>query len=434
MTRPHADRTDDRLADYFTGATEPADVSAIFPLQQARSPIQAMQALFGGTEAAVIVRLLVLREVGGRGEHPFWTAAELRTRFPYLAESKLENVIGHLRERDLLAWDPETSRYSLSPLARMVISALGVLFRLGNEGSELGYIAGQLAASSISGRVSEEDLQHLLSRLTELKDEFERAILSGSESRIRAAEAKFKSAMRWVDKGSEVLERIQQSELDGSAHRVAQKIGLAQSELLRMSGAFQRALNRLESQKVHLGATGLSSSDVTHWLRGLDLPHLRDLASGAVAPVLKFEFVLGDVALDIAEYELIDRQRPERMHVPLPPAVDAASVDGVEIEQPDWQHLQEWNAELSTATEGSALEHAVPRGDYTRSSYRLSLLGLLGDAESASVEGPLADFAKLECRPAWTGQVASVGRDGVAEMSAGHIEHGDSVRRRTRGS
>lgn len=47
--------------------------------------------------------------------------------------------------------------------------------------------------------MSEEDLQHLLSRLIELKDEFERAILSGSEYRIRAAEAKFKSAMHWVE-------------------------------------------------------------------------------------------------------------------------------------------------------------------------------------------------------------------------------------------
>jgi len=434
VTRPYADRTDERLADYFTGATEPADVSALFPLQQARSSIQAMQALFGGTEAAVMVRLLVLREVGGRGEQPFWTAGELRARFPYLAEAKLENIIGHLRERGLLAWDPETSRYSLSPPGRMLISALALLFRLSDEGSELGYIASQLAASSVSGRVSEENLQHLLSRLTELKDEFERAILSGSESRIRAAEAKFKSAMRWVDKGSEVLERIQQSELDGPAHRVAQKIGLAQSELLRMSGAFQRALNRLESQKVHLGATGLSSSDVARWLRGLDLQRLRDLASGAVAPVPAFEFVLGDIALDVAEYELIDRTRPERMHAPLPPAVDAASVDEVEVEQPDWQHLQEWHVELSAATAGSALERVVPSGDYARSSYRLSLLGLLGDAESAGVAGPLADFARLERRPAWTGEVAAIGRDGVAEMSAGRIEHGGSTKGGLRGS
>lgn len=55
MSRPNTHRTDERLADYFTGATEPADVSALFLLQQARASIQATQALFGGTEAAVLV-------------------------------------------------------------------------------------------------------------------------------------------------------------------------------------------------------------------------------------------------------------------------------------------------------------------------------------------------------------------------------------------
>jgi hypothetical protein len=103
-----------------------------------------------------MVRLLVLREVGRRGERPFWTAGELCARFPYMAEAKRENIIGHLRERGLLAWDPETSRYSLSKLGRMGISALAVLFRLGDEGSELGYIAGQLAASNVSGHTARE--------------------------------------------------------------------------------------------------------------------------------------------------------------------------------------------------------------------------------------------------------------------------------------
>lgn len=51
MSRPNADGTHERLADYFTDATEPADVSALFLPQQARSSIQAMQTLFGGRAA-----------------------------------------------------------------------------------------------------------------------------------------------------------------------------------------------------------------------------------------------------------------------------------------------------------------------------------------------------------------------------------------------
>ena len=415
------DLTGERLADYFREGIDPVDVTALHTLHQARHQLQAMQALFAGTEAALLVRLLVLREVGTRGEQPYWAPAELRGQFPYLDSAKLDNIILHLRSRGLLAWDDETQRYSLSPLGRMVIAALSVLLRFSDEGSELGYLVSQLAASRAVGRVSQAELQHLLSRLTEHKDEFERAILSGSEARIRDARRRFESAIRWVERGSEVMQTISQDPLDGPAHRVAQSIGRAQSELLRMSGAFQRALNKLESQKVHLGATGLSSSDINTWLRTVSVYDLAGLAAGTASAGPQFAFALGDLVLDVAEYELIDKERPERLDVPLPPPADAPVADGLELEPPDWREVDRWRDQLRIAPDGLPLDQAVPLRDYELSGYRLSLLALLGDRESAALDGPVAELARLDRRPEWAAGIATVAREGVAEMSSGRL-------------
>jgi hypothetical protein len=167
---------------------------------------------------------------------------------------------------------------------------MSVLLRFAEEGGELGYVTAQLAASNAVGAVSSEELQHLLARLNELKDEFERAIISGSERRIRDAERRLQSAIHWVNKGTAILRVITENrDLDVAAHRVAQHIGQVQSSLLRMSGSFQRALNKIESQRVHLGASGLSTSDVIGWLR----------------------------------------ERPERVNVPLPPAEDAPTAEDI---------------------------------------------------------------------------------------------------------
>jgi hypothetical protein len=424
-SEPRPNSTEDRLADWFVRGVEPDDVPALHALIQARPAIQSLSTLFSGTEAAVLVRLLVLRELGRRGGDPFFEAGELRAQFPYLDEAKLNHLIGRLRVNGLLSWDSETARYSVSPLGRMIIASLSNVLKFDDEGdgAELGYLAAQLAGSGAIGSVQEDELQHLLSRLTELKDEFERAILSGSEHRIRSAETRLASVWSWVDKGSDILRRIiDETELEGPTHRAAQRIGQVQSELLRMSGAFQRALNQIESQKVHLGASGLSSADVSAWLRSLDQSRLVALAEGAVSPVPDMNFVLGDIALDAAEYELVDKLLPDKLDAKLPNASESPLSEGVELEPPDYAELENWRDALRVAPDGWSLSEAVPLRDYELSSYRLSLLALIGDRESATLDGPVADLARLSTRPVWSGRVLRLDRDGVAEMSEGHLQ------------
>lgn len=423
------DSIDERLADWFVPGIDPADLAPLHLLQGQRATVQALIALFTGTEAAVLIRLLVLRELSARQGEPFLSAPELRAQFPYLDSAKLENLLGRLRVHGLLAWDADTSRYHVSPLGRMLMTALGALFKFEDEGADLGYLASQLAASGAIGDVSAIELQHLLARLLELKDAFERAIVSGSETRIRDAAQRLDSIWEWVDRGSEILRRITESvTLDGPAHRVAQRIGQVQSELLRMGGAFQRALNQLESQKVHLGASGLSSTDVNSWLRRQSASQLAALVSEAVAPIPDLAFALGDIALDVAEFELIDKLRPERIDVPLPAAQPAPATAGVELNPPDYSQLMDWRDQLRTAVDGLPLADAVPLRDYELSSYRLSLLALLGDRESAAIEGPVADLARIERRLQWSGKVQAVGHDGVAEMSEGQLVSDTSAR------
>mgnify|MGYP005816797779 CR=1 FL=1 len=428
MSRP-IPSTEDRLADFLQPHIEPADVAALLPLQRARPALNALTTLFHGGEAAVMARLLVLREIAARGDAPFWTPAELRERLAYLDTGKLETILLRLRENELLLWDSETLRYQISPAGRMAIAAVNTLLKFDDEGSELGYLASQLAASGALRRVAADELQHLLSRLTELKDDFERAVLSGSESRIRNAEKRLAQVWDWVDKGTEVLQSITENdELDAASHRVAQRIGQVQSELLRMGGAFQRALNQLESQKVHLGTTGLSSSDVTRWLRTRSIDQLIGLidAPEIVSAVPTLPLVLGDIALDIAEYELVDKAIPERIDTPLPP-VEANTTATLDVEAIDFTAAEDFLAAMRVAPDGLPLQDAVAARDYLESSYRLSLLSVLGDTDIETLDGPLAALARLPRRPQWTGGIVQVARGGIAEMSAGQLtetEHG----------
>lgn len=423
-----SDPTDDRLDDWFASGLDAADVAALRPLTLARTSIQALMTVFSGGEAAVLIRLLVLRELASRPGDPWFAAAELRQQFPYLDAPKLENLIGRLRINGILAWDSETSRYSVSPLGRMLIAAFSSLLKFGDEGSEIGYLAGQLAAGGAVGGVTTEDLQHLLARLIELKDKFDRAIVSGSDSRIRDAAGELDKVWRWVDKGSEILRVITSTaDLDGSAHRVAQRIGQVQSELLRMSGRFQNALSKLESQKVHLGATGLSTTDIGAWLRQRSPAQLAELLAQAVAPGPAFAFALGDIALDVAEFELIDKVRPERLNVPLPGPREATVEAAPELDPPDYAELDHWRDALRVAPDGWPLAEALPLRDYELSSYRLSLLSVLGDQESATLDGPIADLARLDRRLEWTGDVVTVKREGVEDMSAGMLRGGSTA-------
>ena len=60
-------------------------------------------------------------------------------------------------------------------------------------------------------------------------------------------------------------------------------------------------------------------------------------------------------------------------------------------------------------------------GSYAASAYRLSLLSLIGDVESAEMRGRIADLARLPLQVELSGEIETVARDEVAEISLGVI-------------
>ncbi len=416
------DPPSEELEAFFRSGITAEDLPGLFLLRRAWPMLNAFITLFRGGEDEIIIRLLVLREIGARADTPRWSLQQLRTHFSYLDEVKFETVLLRLRENGLLLWDSEVGDYQISPSGRMALAALATLLRFTDEGAELGYVTAQLAASQLGGAVSMEELQHLLSRLNELQDEFNRAVTSGSEHRIQGAEAKLNKVWKWIEKGTDVIRVIAaDAELDRPTHAVAQRIGQAQSRMLRMGAVFQRALNQLQRQQVHLGASGLSSADIARWLRTKSSADIAALLDEAYSEVPRPIFMLEDIALDAAEWELVEREHPGSVDEALPPPLAAPHASDVMNAEEDLALLTEWLADLRTITGEAAIEERVPAENYLVSAYRMSLLALLGDPESQALEGPVAELARSELRVAFTDETVTVGRHGVAEMTRGQL-------------
>ena len=416
--------TEDRLSDFLAAGLGADDIPALFPLLRGREILRAFTALFHGGEAAVMVRLLVLRSLGGRSQAPDWSAAEIRDQLAFVDPIKLETTLGRLKEHDLLTWDAERQLYRISPLGRKALAALSVLLQFeADDVDGLGYITAQIAASEAVGKVGAEELGHLLSRLAELKDDFDRAVLSGSEIRIRAAAETLDKVWTWVEKGTAVVKKIAaDDQLDPPTHRLAQAIGRAQSAMLRQAGIFQRALNQLDRDRVHLGNSGLSSSDLVSWLRELPTERLVQMAADSLPLPLRGQFVQDGIALDVAEFELLERERQVHQLTAMPGASQAPATDELPIEDEDLDVLSAWHAELAQVQNAVTLEHIVPASDYASSAYRLSLLGLLGDPESAALDGPAADIARLALRWSVGLQLLALDHPEIAAISAGQLE------------
>ncbi|UJB17882.1 MULTISPECIES: hypothetical protein [Lysobacter] len=419
--------TETSIQDYLRADIVAADLPDLQPLLGARELLRAFSTLFHGGEESVMVRLLVLRAIGERGQAPDWTPQELREHFAYLEPVKFDTVIGRLRDNDLLLWDNESQRYRISPAGRQALSAIGLLLQFNREGDELAYVTAQIAAGQAVGRVRPDDLQHLLSRLNELREDFDQAVLSGSEHRILRAAGTLQQAWRWIEKGTQIVEEISSDlELDSHTHRVAQQIGRAQSAMLRQASVFQRALSTLDRHRVHLGASGLSSSDVNRFLRDLDIDSLAAIADDVLARSAIPAFVLSPIALDVAEYELVEREREAREDQSLPPSMAAPSSEGSPAAATDFQFAEHWLDELTALAaadgEATSLSALVPRDGFSLSAYRMSLLGLIGDPGAENREGVSASMARLPLAWHVEPEFEIVERAGVAYMSRSRLQ------------
>ena len=197
-----------RLEELLAPGVVADDVPELDTLLRARPLLAAFSTLFHGSEAEVLARLLVLREIGRDAQTTHWTPERLRQRFTYLDPVKLETVLRRLRGNGLLDIGDD-NRYTLSDLGRNAVAAVDMLvgFSAGDD-LELGFLTAQLAGLQAVGSVTPEALGHLLGKLNDLAWHFEDAIASGSEFRIADARRRLSANTRWIEKGTEVLRTL----------------------------------------------------------------------------------------------------------------------------------------------------------------------------------------------------------------------------------
>jgi hypothetical protein len=414
--------TEPFLSDFLAPGVDPDEVPELAALNSARPLLDAFITLFRGTEAEVLMRLLVLREIGREADAPRWSPDALRARFTYLDPVKLETVLKRLRDNALLAIG-EDGQYHLSDIGRNAVAAIAMLLRFGEEeDAELGFLTAQLAGLQAVGGVTAESLGHLLSKLNDLTWHFEEAIASGSEFRILDARRRLSANGRWLERGTDILNKLlADPEVDFDIARIAQRIGLAQSRLARVDAAFQRALNKIESQRVTLGGSGISSSDVAAWLRRLDIATLADLAEGGLAAVPDLPLLAGGhELLDRAETALGDDKARAAVDATLPPP-DSSPV-GTAPDAEDLAMLEHFTHRLEALPEARPLQYVIAGGGFAPASYRLSLLALLADGEDASpVDGPIGAFMRLPLDVRFGDELVPVGEDEIAAINAGEV-------------
>jgi hypothetical protein len=430
---PHFQALDepDPLQSHFHEGIAPDEIEQVFHLKRAQPTLQAFTALFHGSQDGVLVRLLVLRELAADTAASAFSRADINQKLAYLIPESLETVLNRLRTHGLLAWDAPAAVYRITPMARNVLASLDTLLSLGQgaegDDAEMGFLLSQVAGAQAVGGVTVEQLRHLLGRLVELTEEFRDAIASGSEFRLRTSQAKWHMACDWVEKGSEILRKITSDErADSATHKAAQAIGRAQSALLNMQGMFSRALNQIERQRVHLGQSGLSTTDVKRWLLAHD--DLASLAESAIdRPVVPL-FGTPAEMIDVAETELLAERATAVGPAGLPAGTDAPLTindnPAMQAELDDWLNRLSDFANLGNFPEFSEsgpkkvqIQESLLPASFAVASYRASLLPLLGDASEASLQGATAELARLPIKFEPTDDMVALDDPEVAAIS-----------------
>jgi len=420
---PELDDADSSLQAYFKPEVAFDDIEQVFQLKRAQPVLSAFTALFHGGSDGVLVRLLVLRELVGDAQSSSFSRAEINARLAYLQPDSLDTVLARLRSHHLLIWEAATSLYRVSPLARNVLSALDSLLVSDQDAdaADMGFLMTQVAGAQALGGVTVEQLQHLLGRLIELTEEFRDAIASGSEYRLRASQSKWNNACDWVEKGTRIIYSItQDGNADAATQRAAQAIGRAQSALLNMQGMFSRALNQVERQRVHLGQSGLSTTDIKTWL--MKHSDLASLAENAIDIPVTPLFITPGEMIDVAETEIFAERQNQNFALPTGLETEFQVQDETVL----YTQLDAWLASLhATGQENNA--HGLPEGvavqsvllpnSFAIASYRASLLPLIGDKDQSSGQGATARLSDLPMRFTLTDNLVTVTDSEISALS-----------------
>ncbi|MET0517970.1 MAG: hypothetical protein ABW005_03940 [Burkholderiaceae bacterium] len=414
-----------RFEDYFREGSAPTEALLWWQLDRNEPLVSALRALCHGPAALVRLRVWVFMELMALPESRV-ARDTLNRHFHSLRDEALELVLKRLREAELLAWDGSNQVYSVTPLAQRLVGLLSPLTQGPEQDSDLAALLANVAGAHQLGTLDPAQLHHLQAQLSRLYDEFADAIASGSEFHLRRARQRFERALKLVERASEALKAIiEQAEADGNARleRLARELGLAQARLLAMASQFNRALQQVDRQRVTLGSTGITTTDVRRWLQ--NVPFLENLSLGALSRPVHPVLVAQHELLDMCEAEF-ERDRPKPPQAePLPPGQAAPPGQLAVLSLPPemgelQQLLGRW---LDAGAPGEHIEQdlspAVLGGSYARSAYRAQLLPLLGDPQAQHLSGATGDMARQPWRVRWSAEQGDAGDEFVAWMSRG---------------
>jgi hypothetical protein len=410
-----------RFEDYFREGSAPTEALLWWQLERNDPLLNALRALCHGPAALVRLRVWVFMELMALPESRV-ARDTLNRHFHTLRDEALELVLKRLREAELLAWDGGNQQYSVTPLAQRLLGLLSPLTQGAEQDADLAALLANVAGAHQMGTLDPAQLHHLQAQLSRLYDEFADAIASGSEFHLRRARQRFERALKLVEKASVALKAIiEQAQADGNARleRLARELGLAQARLLAMASQFNRALQQVDRQRVTLGSTGITTTDVRRWLQSV--PFLENLSLGALSRPVHPVLVAQHELLDTAEAEF-ERDRPRPKELEALPMAQAAPDGELAVMSlpPEMGLMQQLLARWSAAGEiEQDLAPAVLGGSYARASYRAQLLPLLGDPQAQHLSGATGDMARQPWRVQWSAEQGEIDDDHIAWMSRG---------------
>jgi hypothetical protein len=412
---------------YFRDPSLAADSPLGWALHQRIDVIDALRGLLNGPQAAARLRVWAFMELASQPQGRL-TRDDVNRVFHVLKPEALDMVLKRLRDLGLLVWDATGQDYHLSILAAQVQGLLAPLTTLANGGEddEMASLLAQVAGAQALGLADASQIKHLHAQLARLHDDFADAIASGSEALLRAAQPRFDRALKLVEKAGEALTALIRSDFeDPRLEKEARALGQGQARLLSMASQFTRALQQADRQRVTLGSTGITSSDVRQWLQ--QHPALHELLGDALATGVRPVFVSQHDLVDVAEGEF-ERDRPDPQRstgLPPPSAAAAGSMETLRMpfELDDLiTKLASWNAaDDATRSAPRPVRDAVLGGRFAQAAYRMQLLPLLGDAQARTLKGQTGDLARSRWRTVLTPGVDKVDDAHVAALSAGHL-------------